>query len=126
MKTDKTYRIRPRSVRAIKEALLIGPIAVSVSTHSNAFKYYRKGIIDSKDCGRWSDHIVVAVGYGEEVRADKPPRPYIIIKNTWGTYWGEDGYARISLSQEHRAGGVCGILLWNYLATVKSVEPPTS
>lgn len=127
-KTDKTYQIRSRNVRAVKEALLIGPIAVTLNTKSNTFKYYKNGIINSNDCTSWwTNHLVVAVGYGVETRRNRTDgtmytKPYIIIKNTWGKWWGEGGYARISLTQEHGKRGVCGILTSNFVATVKEVD----
>ena len=45
------------------------------------------------------DHAVVVVGYGTENGVD-----YWLIKNSWGTQWGEKGYMRIK-----RGVGMCGI-----------------
>ena len=71
-------------------------------------KNYKKGIIDTKDCLEGYDpaHAVVGVGYGK----DETGVEYVIIKNSWGPRWGEKGYARISLSQEHDERGICGVL----------------
>ena len=45
------------------------------------------------------DHAVTVVGYGTENNV-----PYWLVKNSWGTYWGEGGYFRIK-----RNAKMCGI-----------------
>ena len=77
-----------------------GPVSVAIEADQAAFQMYTGGIISS-GCGKKLDHGVLAVGYGEN---------YFIIKNSWGPNWGEEGFARISLSQKYGKLGVCGVL----------------
>jgi len=65
---------------------------------------YQGGILDSNSCGSNVDHAVTAVGYGSS-----SGKEYILVRNSWGTSWGEKGYIRLAL---HKSGkGVCGSLM---------------
>eukprot|EP01059_Diplonema_ambulator_P016546 TRINITY_DN2815_c0_g2_i3.p1 TRINITY_DN2815_c0_g2~~TRINITY_DN2815_c0_g2_i3.p1 ORF type:complete len:338 (+),score=49.38 TRINITY_DN2815_c0_g2_i3:64-1014(+) len=66
---------------------LLGPVATHVC--SSTLLTYKSGIITDCNCDA-VDHAVAIVGYG----TDDDTR-YWIVKNSWGTSWGEDGYARI-------------------------------
>jgi len=54
------------------------------------------------------DHAVTAVGYGTK-KGKSGDKEYLIVRNSWGTDWGEDGYFRIAIDKD--GPGVCGILL---------------
>jgi C1A family cysteine protease len=65
---------------------------------------YKGGIISSSSCGTNVDHAVNLVGYGSENGKD-----FWIVRNSWGTSWGEKGYFRVARSDKD-GPGVCGIL----------------
>lgn len=60
------------------------PLIVSICGENRDFWLHRGDIYD-KDC-RSLDHLVAFVGYGTENGTD-----YSIMKNSWGSYWGERG-----------------------------------
>ena len=86
------------------EQLAIGPTCVSVYAANNYFLLYDKGILNTQDCVGRLDHAVTAVGWGVE-----GDQKYLIVRNSWGTDWGEEGYIRMALDGDGR--GVCGVLL---------------
>ncbi|KAK2853612.1 hypothetical protein Q5P01_006273 [Channa striata] len=67
------------------------------------FMHYKEGVYSSSQCKNTADrvnHAVLAVGYGTE----KTGAPYWIVKNSWGTAWGIDGYFWIE-----RGKNMCGL-----------------
>jgi cathepsin L len=86
---------------AIIKALQNGPVSVALEADKSAFQAYAGGVLDSFFCGKQLDHGVLIVGYGTDSDSNKP---YWIVKNSWGSSWGEQGYIRIV-----RGKNMCGI-----------------
>ena len=75
---------------------------VAVAAGNIPFRGYSGGILRSTDgCPTEIDHAILAVGYGSENGVE-----YYIVKNSWGTSWGEDGYIRMEVAD---GLGTCGI-----------------
>ena len=66
------------------------------------FEGYTSGILNSADCGTNINHPVTAVGYGNSEGQD-----YFILRNEWGTGWGDQGYIKIAAVEN--GPGICGI-----------------
>jgi KDEL-tailed cysteine endopeptidase len=90
----------------LKEAVSRNPVSIGIQADSSTFRYYTGGIITDKNCGTKLNHGVLVVGYGEE-----KGQKYWLVKNSWGTDWGEDGYVRIARNDSSNDVGVCGIAL---------------
>ncbi|XP_038617828.1 dipeptidyl peptidase 1 [Tachyglossus aculeatus] len=74
-----------------------GPMAVAFEVyndflHYQAGVYHHTGLRDPFNPFELTNHAVLLVGYGTEPDIGLD---YWIVKNSWGTSWGEDGYFRI-------------------------------
>ena len=76
--------------------------------------------MDHKKCTPKQNHAVLVVGYGFDPVSDQN---YFIVKNSWGKWWGEKGYFRISADPKYDGkGGMCGVLNQSYIAFVNLVD----
>ena len=104
--------VTSNSTDQLKAALVNGPVSVLIEADQDSFQFYSSGVI-RKNCGADLDHAVLAVGY-EKVGLYEA----FIVKNSWGTSWGSDGYVYIGTTQTQNKGqGVCGILAQPLIAT---------
>lgn len=76
------------------------PIAIEVQ---DDFMDYKDGVYvpADKSCGDGLNHGVLLVGYDTTVK-----QPFFIIKNSWGTSWGKDGYILVAVGTGR---GTCGV-----------------
>jgi C1A family cysteine protease len=87
---------------------------VGVDASSSVFMFYTGGVITSSSCGTAVNHAVTIVGYGTDATTNTP---YWIVKNSWGSWWGESGYVRIARTFSQDAG-VCGIYTMSSYPTI--------
>jgi len=71
-----------------------GPVSVCVDASS--WQNYNGGVLTS--CGNSVDHCVQLVGY--QNYGSQSNTPAWIVRNSWATSWGENGYIRIEIGQD--------------------------
>jgi C1A family cysteine protease len=104
--------VTPQSSDQLKAALVNSPVAVSVQADEDVFQFYSSGVV-RKGCSASLNHAVLAVGYQKLGLFEA-----FIVKNSWGTSWGSDGYIYLATDQTQNAGkGVCGILVRPVIVT---------
>jgi len=101
-----------KDVNTVKKALVkYGPLAISIDTPQKTFNHYSHGIYDDPNCSSTtSDHSVLLVGYGKLDGKD-----YWLIKNSWSTYWGLQGYILIAADSRN----LCAVMKQPTHVTVK-------
>ena len=100
--------IKPDSDDAMMTALVKQTVSVAIEADSMDFQLYKSGVFTGK-CGTNLDHGVLLVGY--------TPDAYI-LKNSWGTSWGDHGYIYLGKGNDPATGkpynaghGQCGVLM---------------
>lgn len=73
------------------EIMKRGPIACGVAVTDSFMKDYKGGVFEDMTNERKIRHVVSVLGWGEALDGTK----YWIGRNSWGTYWGENGFFKI-------------------------------
>jgi len=79
---------------ALQSNLVAQPCTVAVDAGSSDWQSYHGGVYDGR-CGKQLNHAILAVGYTAN---------YWIVKNSWSTRWGADGYIYMA-----RGKNICGV-----------------
>ncbi|GAB2231601.1 hypothetical protein Droror1_Dr00010619 [Drosera rotundifolia] len=104
--TLSSYQDVPtNSESSLQQAVANQPVSVAIDASGSDFQNYAGGVFTGS-CGTNLDHAVTVVGYGT---ADDGT-DYWIVKNSWGTSWGEQGYIRMQRGISDPQG-LCGIAM---------------
>lgn len=83
----------PKNPKQMKVAVAQQPISVSVDAQGRKFMNYKRGVYDHVPMIVMLDHATLVVGYGSTSSGEE----YWIMKNSWNTSWGEEGYMRLKI-----------------------------
>ena len=85
----------------LQSALEHTPLSVCVNAAN--WNDYTGGVMTSKACGpmgaMYQDHCVMATGFNVTA-----PTPYWIVRNSWASTWGEEGYIYLEMAKN-----TCGL-----------------
>ncbi|XP_073704073.1 cathepsin S-like [Garra rufa] len=96
----KYYYVHQGDEEALKEAVAnIGPISVAIDATRPQFVFYRSGVYNDPSCTKKINHGVLVVGYGAIAGQD-----FWLVKNSWGTTFGDGGYIRMARNQNNMCG----------------------
>jgi C1A family cysteine protease len=87
----KTFTNVGKTSAALQAAIAQQPVSIAVDASN--WQYYQTGVFSK--CGKSLDHGVIAVGYTPT---------YWLVRNSWGTTWGLQGYIQLA------PGNTCGLL----------------
>ncbi|EAR99859.1 papain family cysteine protease (macronuclear) [Tetrahymena thermophila SB210] len=98
----KSWKQIPNTSKDLQNALNYSPVSIAVD--ASTWSHYKSGVYNG--CNQTDikiNHGVLAIGYDSLGNW--------IVKNSWGTGWGEQGYIRLA------PNNTCGILSYNYQIT---------
>lgn len=98
--------ITPKDPNALMNAIIENPVSIAIEADTMVFQFYGGGVLKSTSCGTDLDHGVLLIGYGTENMVD-----YWLLKNSWGSGWGEKGYFKLLRDMTKKGPGICGVQL---------------
>ena len=101
-------RIDCGNIHGIKNAIMTYGVVFATVFVNNSFRDYigdvysdNNTVCNANPCYYGSNHAVALIGWGR----DPIKGEYWILRNSWGTGWGENGYMRIAMSSARVACG---------------------
>ncbi|CAM5124167.1 unnamed protein product [Natator depressus] len=101
--TCVSYKSIPKGNETYLERTVasVGPVSVAIDASLRSFQQYHSGVYYDSECSSSHlNHAILVVGYCVDRGV-----PYWLVKNSWGTRWGDQGYIRMAKNR----GNLCGI-----------------
>jgi cathepsin L len=102
------FKAPPEDENTLKEWIGLYGVASGVIQVDDPFISYHEGIYNTPCNNTRYDHSILIVGYGKDPASNQD---YWIVKNSWGTEWGEKGFFRLARNE----GNLCRIASYAFL-----------
>jgi len=80
----------------------MGPTSVAMDAAQSSFQFYSSGVYADSGCSSTAlDHGVLAIGWGIDTTTNQD---YWIVKNSWGTSWGMQGFFWLARNDNNMCG----------------------
>ncbi|KAG5683610.1 hypothetical protein PVAND_012883 [Polypedilum vanderplanki] len=121
---DDTYELEVKGDEEYLKYLVAtyGPIVVVIYA-TDGLVQYQNGVYYETSCPNDMNsynHAIVVVGYGTD-NTTIPPMDYWLIRNSWSTSWGLNGYGKFARNQQN----LCGIANYAMLPSSKWISAKT-
>ena len=109
-----TPALLAQTEQAIMLQVMAGnPVTIAIAASSACFQFYGGGVL-SCTCDGYIDHVVVIVGFDAVSW---------IVRNSWSTMWGDQGYGYLPREVAAGTAGTCNMYAYQpmYLSSVRAV-----
>jgi len=80
-----------------------GPVSVAIDASLMSFQFYSSGVYYDSSCSSTAlDHGVLVTGWGVDSTSQYPD--YWVVKNSWGTDWGMNGWIWMARNMNNACG----------------------
>jgi len=108
VKTTGYGHVTAKSPSAMQSALNSHVLSVAIEADQLSFQLYSGGVFSNSNCGTNLDHATNVVGWNSSNNT-------WIMRNSWGTSWGDKGYMNVEIKS---GNGICGIQMEPQYANV--------